>query len=67
MQAHVIAFLKAKFNVEVEKTYLGFYIFNDEGQSVGCDDNSAYAAAMDYAACYDGELFDKLDGLQAGV
>lgn len=65
MQHHVITFLKAKFNVEVEKAYIGFYIFNDEGQPIGCDNYSAYAAAMDYAACYDGELFDKLDGLQS--
>lgn len=65
MQQHVIAMLKAKFNVNVEKAYIGFYIFNDEGQAIGCDDSSAYAAAMDYAACYDGELFDKLDAMQA--
>lgn len=64
-QNHVVDFLKAKFGLVIGQSYITFFAYaDDEGGVRGSSDHSAYGAAMDYASCYDGDMFDKLDRLQ---
>lgn len=67
--AHVAAWLKVSFGLTIERNYqyyafVGDYIAPDE--PYGTDDNSAFGAALDYAGCYDGAMFDKLNAIELG-
>lgn len=67
--AHVAGWLKARFNLTVEYNgHDGFACWFgdfdlDCPQECGED---RFSAALEYAACYDGALFDKLNAIELG-
>lgn len=54
---HVIAWVKAKFNVNVRYS---FTYVADKNHKSSWPMSTAYGAFLDYCSCYDGELFDKV-------
>lgn len=71
---HLRNWLKARFNLEVSQSLFGvtearYHVCRgdydyDVPQAYG---PSIMAAAVEYAACYDGELCDVLNALQEGA
>lgn len=66
-QAHIVDFLKAKFGLVIGQSYITYFAYAgdyDYDSPRGSSDGSAFAAAMDYAACYDEAMFDAMDRMQ---
>lgn len=72
--AHLANWLKATFNLSVQWNEFNpnrgerFIAFEGD-YDLDCKTetgNTIYAAALEYAACYDGALFDKLVSIELG-
>jgi hypothetical protein len=67
--AHLGPWIKKEFGLSIEwnggfVAFVGDYADPDHGH--GTDDSSRFAAAMDYAGCHDGALFDRLNAIELG-
>lgn len=74
MDNHLIPWLKAKFNITIAQSLFGVsdsrYHAWIGDYDLGIKEASGptiFSAALEYAACYDGELCDRLVALEMGV
>lgn len=68
--AHLTPWLKAKFNLTTEfNGYLGFgcWVGDYDLDCPYVTSDTRFDAALEFAACYDGALFDKLNAIELGA
>lgn len=66
---HLIPWLKARFGITITQSLFGvterrFHVY--EGETTYAGEPTIIGAAVEYAACYDGALFDRLTQIEVG-
>jgi len=66
--SHLIRWFSAKFGLTIVSSYdeYGCYVGDPDPNHAEGRSNTAFGAALDYAACWNGVLFDKLASIELG-